>query len=513
MGICSWERTLHLNHSLVRKRTYAARLTALGLTVTLGFFAIFGYVLWESHNRDRNEALRSAKNLISTISSEIKRNLELYDLSLEAVVDGMKRPEVTHLSPDLRNLMLFDRAATAQDMGSIFVLDKNGSVIIDSRTFTPPAENHARRGYFIVHANMPNTGAYLSHPWLDSNGEFLIALSRRLTNSDGAFAGAVVGTLRLSYFDKMFRKLKLNDKDVLSITREDGVIVMRSPFDANMIGRNLSQSPIFRKISQESSGSFDDVATIDGVARMYVFQRIGESSLIVTYALSLDSIFADWRKQAWHIGLLILALCTINIALVAFLARALNRRSEAEYRLAIMAKTDSLTGLGNRRRLDEALDAEWRRALRTQSPVTLLMIDADKFKAYNDQFGHLAGDTALVAIARCIEGNARRGPDISARYGGEEFAVLLPETSVADAFNIAEKIRTSVLELPTHQNWPFPTVSIGVASIIPSQGSQASHLVSAADIALYEAKNAGRNRTELAATSRRTDRDPRLAAA
>ena len=159
-------------------------------------------------------------------------------------------------------------------------------------------------------------------------------------------------------------------------------------------------------------------------------------------------------------------------------------------------------------------DLEWRRALRSQNPISLLMIDADGFKAYNDQFGHQAGDDALVAIASCIERTTRRAADICARYGGEEFAILLPDTQLADAIKLAEKIRANILELRADQQGRLdstPTISIGAASMVPRQGLQPRDLTKAADSALYDAKRNGRNRTEPTAAGPRVQ-DQRRAA-
>ena len=192
-----------------------------------------------------------------------------------------------------------------------------------------------------------------------------------------------------------------------------------------------------------------------------------------------------------------LAMCAINIALIVFLANALKRRIEAEQQLSILATTDSLTGLCNRRRLDEMFEIEWRRASRTRTPIALLMIDADNFKAYNDQFGHHAGDIVLVDIAHCIKA-ALRPTDICARYGGEEFLVLLPGTSITDATGIAESIRVSLAALRgDHEYLPqsITTISIGVASAVPRTGLQRNDLFRAADAALYQAKCQGRNCT------------------
>ena len=147
----------------------------------------------------------------------------------------------------------------------------------------------------------------------------------------------------------------------------------------------------------------------------------------------------------------------------------------------------------NRRKFDTAIDAEWRRATRQKTPLALLMIDADHFKAYNDTFGHQAGDEILVGIAICISDSVRRAGDCAARYGGEEFAVLLPGLSPEEAVRVAETIRQKV------RNWSeVTTVSIGIASLTPAASMDCSELVKAADKALYAAKANGRDQSVLA---------------
>ena len=167
-----------------------------------------------------------------------------------------------------------------------------------------------------------------------------------------------------------------------------------------------------------------------------------------------------------------------------------------------LMNSDGLTGLSNRRHFDEYLELEWRRAMREQQQLSLLMIDVDYFKAYNDSFGHLAGDEALRQVAEAIRGSCSRPTDLPARYGGEEFALVLPNTSPGGARLVAEKLRQTVLALGIPHTAPAAdarlTVSIGLATQTPAVGSHCRLLISAADKGLYQAKNSGRNQVGIA---------------
>jgi diguanylate cyclase (GGDEF)-like protein len=484
-----------------RKSASARRLIVLGLAVTLGFSAIFATIMWDMARRDRDKALNAAANLVATIASDISRNIQLYESSLEAVIEGLKLPDIDKIDPELRRLVLFDRAATAKDLGAILVFDKDGNIVIDSRSGEPVATNHAHRDFFQIHKERADVGLYISRPWISFRGRYLISLSRRLSNPDGSFAGVVAGTMRLSYFHDQFRKVNLAENDSLTLISASGVVLMRSPFKIDSIGVDIGNTSAWKNFPTAESGWYETASAIDGIKRLYTFQRIGEYPLLVNNGLSLNTIYAGWWQEALLIGSLILALCAVNIALIVFLARELRRRTEAEHELAVIATTDSLTGLCNRRRLDEVVASEWSRAKRVHSPIAVLMIDVDCFKAYNDKYGHQAGDRALAAVAECIAKSANRPADLCARYGGEEFAVLLPGETVEGAFEIAERIRGNVLSLRASQHQDpemVPTVSVGVASMVPYGGLDPRDLIKAADGALYEAKRRGRNRTEVA---------------
>ncbi|PWC34236.1 PleD family two-component system response regulator [Azospirillum sp. TSO35-2] len=166
---------------------------------------------------------------------------------------------------------------------------------------------------------------------------------------------------------------------------------------------------------------------------------------------------------------------------------------------------DGLTGIANRRRFDEAMLREWRRCARSHLPLSLIILDVDHFKAYNDQYGHQAGDECLRVVAEVLSERARRSCDLVARYGGEEFVCLLPETDGPGAALVAEGFRAGVAErrIPHAQSpvAPYVTISLGVATVVPTVDGNPESLAQTADQLLYQAKRAGRNRVQDAAVA------------
>ncbi len=177
-------------------------------------------------------------------------------------------------------------------------------------------------------------------------------------------------------------------------------------------------------------------------------------------------------------------------------------RKRAEIALEALAITDPLTGLANRRRLETALDAEINHAQRSGVPLSLLMIDIDYFKRYNDTYGHPAGDACLERIGAALAEVAKRPNDIAARYGGEEFAILWPQTGEEDARKLAEDLLVDIrnLNIKHVRNPPgnVITVSIGLATMVPRRETTNRDLITLADEALYEAKAAGRDQLVIA---------------
>ena len=473
----------------------SAKLLIISSVVTvIGFSAICVNVMLDMRRGEEALARQTLENLATTIESDISRNVEIYDLSLKAVAGNMLLPELAAVSKPVRHLILFDHATTARHFGAIQVYDADGKLIIDASTLDPRPENRADEDYFRVHRDNPGADLFISRPML-FRGAYSIVLSRRISDTDGGFLGVVAGSIRFSYFHELFERLNLDPEDTITVLKRDRTIMMRRPFDLDVIGRNLNEHRQWKADNLRVGTAFSGQGPVDPTPRLYA--RSGDSGpLFVVAGKPLTSVFALWQKEAFRIGAVVLALALFVLGSTLVLAREIGRRAEAERKLEEMATTDALTGLKNRRKFDSVIDVEWRRAMRAKTPVALLMIDADHFKAYNDTYGHQAGDQVLVGIAICISDSVSRAGDCAARYGGEEFAVLLPNTTAMEALKVAEAIRGKVQGWSDDQT--SSTVSCGIASLVPAVGMDWAVLVAAADKALYAAKAGGRNQSVVA---------------
>ena len=475
-------------------RLSAKLLIASSVATVIGFSAICASVMLDMRRGEEQLARQMLENLAAGIDADIGRNIEIYDLSLRAVTNNMLMPELKDVSKPILHLILFDHAATAKHFGAIQVFDAKGQLTIDASSLDPRPENRADEDYFQIHRDNPNIGLYISKPMLH-RGAYSIVLSRRISGEDNAFLGVVAGSIRFSYFHELFDRLNLDPDDSITVLRRDRTVIMRKPFDLDYIGKNLAELTKWDPARLKEGGSYAGKGPIDATPRLFV-RRAPSGPLYVVVGKPLDAVFRIWYKEVTRIGAIMAGLVLFVLGITLFLAREMGRRASAEAKLEELAITDALTGLRNRRKFDDEIDSEWRRAMRQKTPLALLMIDADHFKAFNDTWGHQAGDQVLVGIAICISDSVRRAGDCPARYGGEEFAVLLPGCVAADAYQIAETIRIKV------QQWSdgpeASTVSIGIASLTPAANSHWALLVGAADKALYAAKANGRNQSVVA---------------
>ncbi|WP_447918826.1 diguanylate cyclase domain-containing protein [Achromobacter aegrifaciens] len=485
------------------RRLVHRALYALAVLVAIGICAAAVALLWIDRRATWEAAHASARNITGVLSEDIGRTLHLYDLSLQGMAERLREPGLARLAPETQHRFLFDRPSTAEYLGAVVVLDKDGNIRYHSGALSPPAESFADRDFFLVHRNADDVGMYVSKPYRSRlrGGDESIAISRRLSNPDGSFAGVVGGSLRLAYFRDRFAALSIGERDEISVFRNDGILLLRAPYSLNDLGSDIGMTLDFQQFLIRREGSFVGALSPDGVNRYYTFASIEATPLIIDVAMDVDELLAPWDRRALFIIPVTTALLLSVVALIVLFRREMSLRKAVETQLAIQAHTDGLTGLANRRAFDQALEREWQNAHRERVPLSLLFLDADHFKRYNDRYGHQEGDQLLKALALALKKKARRPRDLAARYGGEEFVVLLPNTSRQRAAQIAESIRQAVaaLKVPhADADAGIVTVSVGVATAIPQADGTAASLVEAADAAVYQAKESGRNRVAVA---------------
>jgi diguanylate cyclase (GGDEF)-like protein len=235
------------------------------------------------------------------------------------------------------------------------------------------------------------------------------------------------------------------------------------------------------------------------VLDLWVLVAACVTALEVALASSLNSGRFD---LGWYLGRTygLAAMSFVLLMLLLENNRLYARLADSRAELRRLAVIDPLTRVANRRAFDDALDEEWRRAVRNNTTIALLVVDVDRFKAFNDVHGHVTGDHCLRMVADTLAGNVRRAGEMVARYGGEEFAILLPGSDLAKGSELGQRLLAAVrmLDVTSGASKPHITISVGVASMSPAREADpidpgATELVKAADRALYAAKAGGRN--------------------
>ena len=296
--------------------------------------------------------------------------------------------------------------------------------------------------------------------------------------------------------------LEAQEADFRLLAEESSDMVMRIGFDE----RILYVSPACQRVvgwsAEQLTGTpalagvnLEDLPHVQETVRHLKQGELEETKLIYrTRHSNGGEIWLETALRATRDA------ATGKISGVVAISRDMTEHKDLEAKLATLASQDGLTGLANRRHFDELLQNEWRRAAGDETPLSLLMVDIDNFKKFNDQYGHQAGDACLKAVARVLSAEARRPGDLAARYGGEEFILLLPNTDEVGCASVAARLRESLadLNIPHALNPPTKrvTLSAGGATGWPGGDAANNHpsLVAAADRALYAAKHAGRDR-------------------
>ncbi len=306
--------------------------TAGAIAAIGGVIALAVWTIWDAHRTTEAHAVHTSENLVAALDHDIARNVEIYDLSLRKVITGLKIPGVWQLPSEIRDRVLFDSASAAQDLGVIYVLDRDGTVLLHSHDQPGRRHSFADRPAFTALRDHPAIGLYISAPFRHNQGDedWSIAFSRRIDGPDGRFNGAVVGTLRLAYLRRLFDGVDLGLHGTLALIRSDGTMLMRKPFSDAEIGRNHAPSPVFARLRQADAGHFE-ARTVPGEGqRLFVYRKLNGLPLILVATASTRDIFAEWRQKAIFTGVGLAILLGLAALLSFALRRELRRAEEAD---------------------------------------------------------------------------------------------------------------------------------------------------------------------------------------
>lgn len=482
-------------------------LACLLVVLAAGWF-VLSYRKTQIHDADV-----ATSNVARMVSVQVESAMKTASVVLANIVerveeDGTSEDALARLHPHL-----LDTTKAVPELHGVFVYSESGEWLATSLA-TPVKGNNSDREYFKHHRVQSSVAIHIGAPIKSrSTNVWIIPVSKRINLPDGKFGGVALVTLRINFFERIYEELNIGRTGTVLLALSNGTVVYRRPFDEKVIGSNLAKGAVFGALGKSSSGSAILFSKVDGVERLYAYRRLSTFPFVVAVGQTKDEFLRPWLEVTGLICSVAVLVCIVFISFAKRLIKQIILRDEMGKKLRALseglqqqnsglqelAHTDNLTGIANRRRFDETLDLEVKRASRSKEPLSLALIDVDFFKQFNDTYGHLAGDSCLQAIARTLRENAARVTDLPARYGGEEFAVILPNTDRAGAEAVGDKIRVAIclLGIPHEQSpYTFVSASIGVATMLPAleEALGPEELISLADGNLYRAKKGGRNR-------------------
>ncbi|WP_338769105.1 sensor domain-containing diguanylate cyclase [Massilia sp. METH4] len=483
--------------------------TAFACTVVI---AVAIWFIYSSRQTQIRETEVATTNVARMVGIQVELAMKAAGLVLADITERAENDRTDAKSLARLNGHLAALARATPELHGLFVYGADGAWLASSLS-EPVGGNNADREYFRYHRAHAGREVHVGAPMRSrSTGVWIIPVSRRIQHADGSFAGVALVTLRINFFERVYDELNIGRTGIVLLMQSNGTVVYRRPFDEKLIGQDLSKGNIFAELRKANAGSAFLVAKVDGIERLYSYRRLDTAPFLVAVGQTRQELLSNWARTSIVIGSAAFLICVIFGWFATRLIRQIVIRDQLDQKLRIfserlqehnidlhaLAHTDKLTQLPNRRRFDEQLLLELKRADRANLPISLILMDLDYFKQFNDHYGHQAGDRCLQSVAKVLSDQVTRAGDLAARIGGEEFAVILPNTDRDGALAVAERIRVALqaLAIP-HQMAASRVVtsSLGVATAVRQQPGKPSvdELIAVADAQLYRAKHGGRN--------------------
>jgi diguanylate cyclase (GGDEF)-like protein len=463
--------------------------TAIACAGLIGVGCLF---VWQTRERALDEARASTSNLVGVLTQHTERTVSSIDMLLQILARDLG-PRAD--DPVKRSALMANLAQLARDLPHVLavrLLDPGIDRPLFEFVRLKPVDQDANLEALQAHAVNRYLGLHVGTPYFDKTSQsWAVAISRRLSGREGVPGRVVLALLNLDYLQNFYKTIDMGPNGSITLLRSDGTMIQRHPFKAEYLGRNISGGDLFRKLLPvRPSGSYETAAVSDGKVRIFAYQRLGELPLVVTAGLAKNDILAAWKTEAFRGSAIVGIAILIFVISGELLARAMSRREAMERELRHAASHDALTGLTNRAYFQRELESHVENGAANGSPLCLLLIDLDEFKNINDTLGHGAGDALLCEIGRRLR--RMPGPGTIARFGGDEFAIAVPGP-LSVGISVAQYILGEMRPPFAYDGKTVQTAaSIGITAF-PDHEQTAAGLTKNADIALYAAKNQGRN--------------------
>jgi len=506
----------HISGALALNSSLGRSIALFMSGLLIAGIATSSWTLNRSWERAVEDTERSAINLSISQARQAEDTFLQAELALRDIRRNIPQKGLDSINTPQFNRFLGEIRERLPQLHGLFVYDAQGFMRVTSFGKLPAITYNADREYFIYHRANGHGSIHIGHVIRSrTTGDMIIPVSLRLNDSYGGFAGVVLATIKVDYFRHFYHYFELGDRDLLAIMNTDGTVLFARPFDDNVINRNLSSSPLFtRELTHHDRGNATWLSAIDRVERIFGFVRLERYPLVVAAGYDKPALWKRWLKDSLPDIVLngMLLLGTLIMGALIFRQVRMNVRDQTEltmlrdeltsinHTLQTMALADGLTGLANRRQFDLFLSQSLKVSAATQRPVSLIMLDIDYFKRFNDHYGHVAGDNCLRQVGEILMRLNLRSTDLIARYGGEEFAIVLPDTELREAFMLAQNAVDAVryARIPhAHSLLERKTVTISAGCFsFTGTGSDddARMIKEGADSALYAAKMKGRDR-------------------
>lgn len=397
-------------------------------------------------------------------------------------------------------VLLQDKAATVTGVGDLVLLSRDCRFAVVA--FLPLEGTRSNQRFCTQAQVYPGQSVHIQYMPKEKSASHrpVLLMSRIIGSPEGRLLGGAMVVIDLDFAQKWLSELAIETNDVMAIVDADGIMLARTPYLPELIGQHVTPPGGQRVFSgTENTASLLSKATMDGRERILGLSRMDALPFVAIVGFDTARVLQGWNYRATQFAIGFLVLLVISVWALRAHLDALAQREH----LRQLATTDTLTGIANRRHLLEVGTREFSRAKRYEHPLSVLMLDIDRFKAINDRWGHATGDRVIQELARLLQ-TVVRDLDVAGRLGGEEFVVILPETDLPGAQAIAERLRSAVEQseqVKTGSGKPLRfTASIGVAALDVADNSLEATL-ERADAALYQAKTSGRNRVVVAEPS------------